>query len=288
MLRRLTTSAYLPAVTLRSRVHHLLEGDQQNRASAVVQTCLLGLILLNVAAVVLATEPAVLACSPAFFEWFEHVSVAVFTVEYVLRLWSAPEALRYQSPVAGRLRWMVTPASLIDLVSVLPSLLPLGGLDLRSVRLLRLLRIVRIAKIGRYSLAVRTLHNVLRAKAPDLLSLLFLLLVLLVVSSTLMFFLENEAQPETFSSIPTTMWWGIITLTTIGYGDMAPVTGIGRLLGAVIAIAGIAMFALPAGLLGAAFVDELGKAKVARRPHAAGSAEARGPTCPHCGNHLGA
>ena len=165
--------------------------------------------------------------------------------------------------------------------------MPLGSLDLRSVRLLRLLRMVRIAKVGRYSLAVRTLHNVLRAKAADLLSLLFLLLVLLVVSSTLMYFLEHEAQPQTFSSIPATMWWGIITLTTIGYGDMTPATGTGRLLGGVIAIAGIAMFALPAGLLGAAFVEELGKAQQARRSHATRGTEDRGPTCPHCGKHLG-
>jgi voltage-gated potassium channel len=125
---------------------------------------------------------------------------------------------------------------------------------------------------------------VLKSKAPDLLSLLFLLLMLLMVSSTLMYHLEHEAQPNAFSSIPATMWWGIVTLTTIGYGDMAPVTAGGRALGGVIAILGIGMFALPAGLLGAAFVDELGKARAARAP--APTAGEAPHHCPHCGKQL--
>jgi voltage-gated potassium channel len=126
---------------------------------------------------------------------------------------------------------------------------------------------------------------VLRKKAPDLLSLLFLLVVLLVLSSTLMYHLECDAQPERFSSIPATMWWGIVTLTTIGYGDLAPVTAGGRVLGGFIAVLGIGMFALPAGLLGAAFVDELGKAR-ARSAPGGEAADCGTASCPHCGKPL--
>ncbi len=276
---------YHPAVTLRHRVFLQLEGDQPgSRATRYLRSAICTLILLNVAAVVLETVPSVHAAAPHLFAGFEVFSIAVFSVEYLLRLWAAPEDPRYLSPT-GRLRWMLSPAAIVDLTAVLPGLL--AAVDLRPVRLLRLLRIVRVARLGRYSVAVQTLCNVLRAKAADLLSLLFMLLGLLVVSSTLMFFLEHDAQPQAFASIPAVMWWGIVTLTTVGYGDMTPVTAAGRVLGGVTAILGIGAFALLAGLLGAAFVDELARAREAKDYRAAVGAEGQGPTCPHCGKPMG-
>jgi voltage-gated potassium channel len=277
---------YHRAVTLRHRVFLLLEGDRpRSSAARWVQRALALLILLNVTAVVLETVPSIQESWAGFFAWFEAVSLAVFSAEYLLRLWSAVEHPAHRAPLGGRLRWIASPAALVDLVAVLPGLIPASAFDLRSIRLLRLLRIARVAKLGRYSVAVQTLHNVVRTRAADLLSLLVMLLTLLVVSSTLMYFLEHEAQPRAFSSIPATMWWGIVTLTTIGYGDLVPVTAAGRLLGGVIAIIGIGMFALPAGLRGAAFVEELGRARAAasRRHHAGASG---GGACPHCGKEL--
>lgn len=272
-------------MTVKNRIHHLLDGEQHQSSLANWLRAALGLlILLNVAAVVLETEPSIHAWSPGFFRIFETISVAIFSIEYLLRLWVATEHAGFHHPVTGRLRWMVTPAALVDLIAILPWWLPETLFDLRSVRLLRLLRIIRIAKLGRYSVAIQTLQNVVRAKAADLVSLLFVLAMLLIVSSTLMYYFEHQVQPGAFASIPATMWWGIVTLTTVGYGDMTPMTGAGRVLGAFIAIMGIGMFALPAGLLGAAFVDELGKAKEARK---ARSAAGHGPSCPHCGKHLG-
>jgi voltage-gated potassium channel len=266
-------------VSLRRSVHALLEQENPSHAAVVVRFALAALIVANLTAIVVETVPAVRAAGGAWFDTLETTSVLIFGIEYLLRAWAAPEQPRYAGR-SGRLRWAVSPLALIDLAAILPSLLQQSGLDLRVLRLLRLARIVRIAKLGRYSVAVQTLHRVVRAKAPDLLSLLFLLMVLLVVSSTVMFHLEHDAQPNGFSSIPATMWWGIVTLTTIGYGDLAPVTAGGRVFGGVIAVLGIAMFALPAGLLGAAFVDELGKA---RTQHRGGTAPA---ACPHCGKAL--
>ncbi|MBL9078255.1 MAG: potassium channel family protein [Planctomycetes bacterium] len=272
---------------LRRRVHELLEADQALAPTArLVRLCLAALIVLNSVAVVLETVPSLRAAWAAWFDGFERVSVAVFTTEYLLRAWAAPETTRYAGR-AGRLRWACSPMAVLDLAAILPAFLAGIVPDLRTLRLLRLLRIVRIVRLGRYSLALQTLLQVLRTKAPDLLSLAFLLAVLLVLASTLMFYCEHEAQPRTFSSIPATMWWGIVTLTTVGYGDMAPVTDLGRLLGGAIAVLGIGMFALPAGLLGAAFVDQLGKARQERRHHGPGAASSHGPTCPHCGHHLG-
>ena len=270
-------------VTLRHRVHRLLEAeDHPSRMARIVRLAIAVLIVVNVLALVVETIPGIHGEAPGLFRAIETVSVAVFVAEYVLRWWSIVENPRFAHPVTGRARWMITPMAIVDLLSVLPSLLAATKIDLRAVRLLRLLRILRIVKLGRYSVAARTLTNVLRAKAADLLSLLFLLVILLLVSSTVMFFFENEAQPQTFSSIPATMWWGIVTLTTIGYGDMAPVTVAGRLLGAAIAVVGIGMFALPAGLLGAAFVDELGKARQSRA-HDQAAPAGGAHVCPHCG-----
>lgn len=278
-------SAYCAGVSFRTRVHHLLEGDLPgDRAGAFVRLFMTWLILGNVASVVLETVPWILEASPTAFRDFERASIAIFSIEYALRLWTAPEHRRAPWP---RLRQALSPGGLVDLASVLPGWLPMLGIDLRSLRLLRLLRVVRVGKLGRYSLAVQTLGNVLRSKGTDLLSLLVTLLVLLVVTSTIMFWLEHEAQPQVFSSIPATMWWGIVTLTTIGYGDMSPVTNAGRAFGGVVAVMGIGMFALPAGLLGAAFVDELGKVRDAQRKREAEAAVAAGHAiCPHCGKVL--
>ncbi len=274
-------------MTLRPFLHRLLEGDPPTRAAFALRLALALLIVLNVAAIVLETVPDWTAPLGPWFAGLESLSVVVFSCEYALRFYAAPEQPRFAAPLTGRLRWMVSPAALIDLAAILPSLLLLAGFDLRILRMVRLSRLVRIAKLGRYSLAVQTLQRVLRTKAPDLLSLLFLLIVLLVVSSTLMFHLEHAAQPHGFSSIPATMWWGIVTLTTIGYGDLTPITTLGRLLGGFIAVLGIGMFALPAGLLGAAFVDELSKARAGGRGGGEATGAAHGPSCPHCGKSIG-
>lgn len=267
-------------MTLRSRIHEVLEGHS-GQLGICVRWLLAALIVANVFAVVIETVPTVQEGWGDLLVDFEALSLIVFGSEYVLRLWSAGEHPRYRG-LAGRLRWMMTWGAIIDLLAVAPAML---FTDIRLVRLLRLARLVRIAKLGRYSLALRTLRHVIYARTPDLVGLSFVLLILLVLSSALMFHLENEAQPDKFSSIPATMWWGIVTLTTIGYGDLAPETVAGQLLGSFVAVLGIGMFALPAGLLGGAFVEELGKARRKARGQRANDAAETTPQmthCPHC------
>lgn len=275
-------------MTLRADMHRLLEASPPSTAAVAVRAALAGMIVLNVAAVIAESMRGVREAAASWLHAFEVASVAVFVTEYVARLWAAPEQARFRGACLGRLRWAATPSACIDLLAVAPSLLAMASLDLRTLRVLRLARLFRLAKLGRYSVAMQTLIAVLRAKAADLLSLSFVLALLLIVSSTVMFHLEGEAQPDVFSSIPATMWWGIVTLTTIGYGEMAPVTAAGRALGSVVAVLGIGMFALPAGLLGAAFVDELGKLRAAQHGDGAShAAHADGAHCPHCGKQLG-
>jgi voltage-gated potassium channel len=240
------------------------------------------LILANVMAVVLETVDSIRESWGVIFQYFESFSLCVFSLEYALRLWSAGEHAHF-SGLTGRFRWALTPAAIIDLLAIAPAFL---ASDTRLVRALRLARLVRIAKLGRYSMALRTLRRVMYARFPDLVGLSFVLLILLVMSSALMYLLERDAQPDLFSSIPATMWWGIVTLTTIGYGDMAPITVEGRMLGSLVAILGIGMFALPAGLLGGAFVEELGKARrQARNQRSTGVPETM-THCPHCNKPL--
>ena len=260
---------------LRRRIHEVLEecrpGDGLSR---VVDLALMALIVANVAVFVIGTVPSVERRFAAPLLFFELASVGIFTVEYLLRLWSCTVEPRFSRPVSGRIRYAFQPLLLIDLLAILPVYLPFLGVDLRAFRIVRLVRLLRLLKLARYSEGLRSLGRVFVRKRAELLSLAAVLGVLLLLSSSLMYFAEREAQPEVFSSVPASAWWGIATLTTVGYGDVAPITPLGKLLGSVIAIIGIAVFALPTAILGSAFVEEYGKS---RRPPS---------LCPHCGEAL--
>jgi voltage-gated potassium channel len=246
-----------------------------DRVSAGFDAALLVLIALNIVAVVIETVPSIQrqwGRALLRFEWF---SVAVFSAEYVVRVWAAPADPRYAGRIRGRLRYMITPMAIIDLMAVLPSFLPIFGVDLRMARALRLTRVFRVAKLGRYVSALRLFADVARRKREELVLTTCVLGLMLLVSSSLMYFAENDDQPEVFSSIPAAMWWAIATLTTVGYGDVYPITPLGRLLASVSAVVGIGLFALPTAILGAGFVEEIEKRKH-EHPR----------TCPHCGKEL--
>lgn len=261
-------------MTLKSRIHRILHemppGDDTAR---LVNAVLLTLITLNVAAFVIETVEPVYRWAPRAFALFEFVSVAVFTLEYLARVWSCTASAEFAGGLRGRLRFVRTPMAVVDLLAVAPYWLPMVGLDLRVIRALRLGRIFRVLKLGRYSLALQTFGRVLVRKREELTTVLFVIGLLLLLAASLMYFAEHEVQPEKFGSIPESMWWGIATLTTVGYGDVYPVTPLGRVLGAIIAVLGIGMFALPTGILGAAFVEDLQR-------------NSSGACCPHCGGRL--
>jgi voltage-gated potassium channel len=261
----------------RSRVHHVIgSAHSAGRLSRIFNTFIVVLILLNVMAMVLESVQAVHARVPHWFLWFEYFSVGVFSVEYVLRVWSCVEGPQYRRPVRGRLRFMVSPLALVDLSAVLPFYLPFVAVDLRVLRMfrmLRIMRIMRIAKLGRYSQSLQMLLRVVKSKKEQLTSSACILLILVVVAATLIFYAEHETQPKSFSSIPAAMWWAVITLTTIGYGDVYPVTVVGKLLASVIAVLGIGMVALPTAILGAGLLEEMEHHKKILQ-------------CPHCGKDI--
>ena len=260
---------------MKRRVFKIIERPTaDDLPSRVFAVFIMTLIVFNVVAVMLETVEGVRAWLARFFAVFEDFSVVVFTAEYALRLWSCGSDPRYRG-ARGRLRYALTPLALVDLLAILPFYLEFLPVDLRFVRALRLFRLLRIFKLARYSASLRTLDDVLRARKEELLVTLFIVVLLLVFASSAMYYAENEAQPDKFSSIPSSMWWGVATLTTVGYGDVYPVTPLGRLLGAVIAVLGVGLFALPTGILASGFSEELRKNRQPERT-----------VCPHCGRDI--
>jgi voltage-gated potassium channel len=244
-----------------------------DRASRIFDLVILSLILLSTVAVVLESVDSIRTQFELEFAVFELFCVLIFTVEYAVRIWSCVEYERFKRPVRGRLRFALRPMLIIDLIAVAPFFLALVGLDMRFVRLLRVFRILRLGKLARYLDALQLMAKVLRRSWDELAVTLLVISVLLVMSATLMYVVEHESQPEVFSDIPATMWWAIVTLTTVGYGDVYPVTMLGKVLASIIAILGIGILALPTAILGSAFVEEL-----------QGSRKKR--SCPHCGEPL--
>lgn len=222
-----------------------------------VDVGLIVLILANGVAVVLESVPSIGRDYRTFFALFERFSILVFTVEYVARLWSIVELdnPRYKHPLWGRLRYATTPLALIDLLAIVPFYLSfLLPIDLR---VLRVLRLVRMFKLTRYSAAMNLLLAALRQELSAIAAVLFVLLLLLVIASSLAYLAEHEVQPQAFGTIPHAMWWAIVTLTTVGYGDVVPITPWGKVVGGLIGIIGIGMVALPAGLLASGFSEQL-------------------------------
>ncbi len=212
------------------------------------------------------------------FEIGEIITVVLFSLEYVLRVWSIVEDSRYTHPVVGRIRYMFSFMAVIDLLAILPFYLPrLITFDFRFLRGFRLIRLFRVLKLGQYAPPLKTISTVFQKKKYDIGVALFIILLLLLVSSSLMYFIEHEVQPKAFPSIPAALWWGIATLTTIGYGDIVPVTIAGKILSAIISILGIGVFALPSGIIVTGLIEELRQESENSKPFA---------YCPHCGEKL--
>ncbi|MHA7647786.1 ion transporter [Nitrosopumilus sp. S4] len=257
------------------RAYEILEGTTNDKITKSFQIFIITLIAVNVLVVIIETEESVLDEYGYFFTPFEVFSVLVFTAEYISRIMLCKLNPKYNKSRYGILRFLVSPMMLVDLAAILPFFLPFVVADVRFIRIIRLLRLFRLFKLARYSEPMQTLGDVFRAKAGDLAVAFFILFIVLIFASSLMYHAEHEAQPAVFSSIPASMWWGIVTLTTIGYGDVYPVTVPGKLIAAGVAVIGIAVYAIPTGIMASAFTEELRKKK-----------DSKNRTCPHCGKEF--
>lgn len=258
-------------MNIKNRTYEILEpGKRKDDASNFVDFLILALIVVNVSAMILETVDALSENFQVWFDWIEIITVAVFSVEYALRVWSITADRKFSKPISGRLRYMLTPLAVFDLLAISSFYLFLLGVD---ASFLRVFRVARLAKLWRYSRTLRTFGHVIKNKREELGVTMIIMFLLLIIASSLLYYAERSAQPDAFSSIPAAMWWGVVTVTTVGYGDIFPVTSLGKFMGAVFAVIGIGMFALPTGILGSGFIEEFHRKRSDRK-------------CPHCGKAI--
>ena len=242
----------------RLRIHEILEPARPNdRISKLVDMGLIALIVLSVTAIILESVENLATSYAPIFDRLQLFTVSIFTIEYLLRLWSCPESQdkRYHHPVKGRLNYMLSPMAVIDLIAILPFYLSMFlNLDLRILWLFRLLRLFKLA---RYSPAISILVAVISTERIAITAAVFFLGLVLVFAATGIYYFEHKAQPEQFTNIPAALWWAVVTVTTVGYGDMTPITPMGKIFAAMVSMAGVSMIAVPAGLLASRLTDEL-------------------------------
>ena len=241
----------------------------------------------------------------------EFISIIIFTIEYALRIWTANLLFPELNPIRARICYVTSPMAIIDLISILPFLVPvLHTYNLVGVRVFRLVRLLRVFKLNRYSDALAAIGDVFRRKSQQMVASVFFVSMILILASLLIYYAEHDAQPGQFENAFSGLWWAVATLTTVGYGDIYPITPLGRVLGAIIAILGIGMVAVPTSILSAGFMELLERETSAQNEaekassekslaeppskpadscsHAASKDDAFEPPqyCPHCGKKL--
>ncbi len=241
------------------------------------------LIILNVIAIVLESFASIRNNLGTFITNFELFSVIVFSVEYLLRLWAADMKFSHLSPFKARLKYITSFYGVVDLLAVLPFYLPFFfKLDFRALRILRLLRTLRLFKLGNYSKSLRTIGDVIQEKRSDLIITISVTGIILLIAATFMYEIESSVQPESFPNVFATLWWAVATLTTIGYGDVYPITNFGRALAAVTALLGIGIVAIPTGIISSGFIDKMEEHKQKKNKEEYPESE-KSYYCPHCG-----
>ena len=255
-------TADIPRLTLRRRLYGQIEPSAYTgRGTPVLTHVIIWMIIASCVLVILETEPVLLDAYPGTFLALELTFGTVFLIEYLARCWVAVEHPR------GRLWYMTRPSSVFDLLAVISFLAPVLPVSGVLLRLLRLARILRLARLGQFSLAIGNLTRALGARRFELLLSVGVAVVLMLVSSTLLYLVEAGHQPEEFGSIPRSLWWSVATLTTVGYGDVTPITGLGRFFAALTALSGVGIIAMPAGILASALSETIRE----RRARAGGS-----------------
>ncbi|MBR4360855.1 MAG: ion transporter [Clostridia bacterium] len=258
----------------------ITKDDGDNRASRVFDLIIMALILGSIAAIVLESFDSLSEKYGTVFRVFEIVTVAVFTVEYLLRIWTAD--LLYPQEKHPRLKYIFSFMALMDLLAILPFYLPFISADLRylrMVRLFRMFRLFRVFKLGRYVDALQTVVAVIRQSASRLIISMALCFFVMLFSAIIMYTVENPVQPEQFPNVVASLWWAICTLTTVGYGDVYPITAVGRFFAAIISLVGIGIIAIPTGIIAAGFSSAISS-------KGAEGDDAHRSYCPYCGHKI--
>ncbi|WP_137392111.1 cyclic nucleotide-gated ion channel [Rhodoligotrophos defluvii] len=244
--------------SLRRSAFDLLEGGRRaGPAPRAFNLFLIILIIANVSAAVIETVPAIAASYGEAFNAFDTLCVTIFLVEYIARLWTAREhpMVRHLSPWKARLRFAASPLMMIDLIAILPFFLQI--IFPADLSILRVLRFIRFFRLTRYSTAMATIGRVLSAERHSLFAAAVLMMSAMLVSSMAMYLAERNVQPDKFGDVPSAMWWAIVTLATVGYGDVVPISPLGKVIGGITVVVGLGLFALPVGIIATGFQDEI-------------------------------
>ena len=266
---------------MKQTIFEIIEPDRTNFLPSRIFDCVISTLIVLSVSVVFATTfdlpPAVLG----IFIWVERIASVAFTIEYVLRIWTADLKYSGVSPVRARLLYIISGMAIIDLLAILPFWLPmfLPG-SLLGVRAIRLVRLMRILKMHRYSEAMASIGEVISETRREILGSFFFVGLLMLVSSLIIYAAEHDAQPEAFKNAFSGLWWAVATLSTVGYGDIYPVTVIGRIFGAVLALLGVAAVAVPTGIISSGLIERVsGK-------HEPCAENQDVHFCPYCGKPL--
>lgn len=262
----------------KKRLFEIIQSANDNDvASKIFDIGIICLIIINVILVIADTFdlPPVIGKISSITEL---ISVIIFSIEYVCRLFTSDLLYPDLKPYKARIKYIFSFMALIDLFAILPFYIPfIIKVDLRVLRILRIIRLFRVFKINRYTSALSAIAMVFKRKKNQLISSIFVVLLLMVIASVLMYNVEHDAQPEAFSNAFSALWWAVATLTTVGYGDVYPVTVFGKILSAVIAILGIGLVAVPTGIISAGFMETIEDDK---------SIGDEKQYCPYCGKKI--
>lgn len=232
--------------------------DETGKPNHCFDYFIISLIFLNIFAIFLESIPYYRDNYSLFLSGFEIITVSVFSVEYILRIWTCNFYKEYSHPIKGRIKFALTPKMLIDLLAVFPFYLAITiTLDPRIVNLFRLLRLFRIFKLLRYYGTIDVIMRVLKKNKDYFFAVFIILGILLIFTSYLIYAFESAAQPDKFGDMVASLWWSVVTLTTVGYGDIYPITPIGRFLTIGVLLIGIGIFALPTGIIASGFLEEM-------------------------------
>ncbi|MDR0287470.1 MAG: ion transporter [Clostridiales bacterium] len=264
----------------KKRIYGMIRDDDENNiASDIFDGVIITLIIINLVMVIADTFNLSSQIS-RIFNVVEIVSVIIFTIEYILRLWTSDLKCPEVKPLRARIRYIFSFMALIDLIAILPFYIPfIIPIDLKILRALRIIRLFRVFKVDRYTHALSSIGLVFKKKKQQLISSMFIVILLMIMASVLMCSVEKEAQPEAFSNAFSALWWAVTTLTTVGYGDIYPITTLGKILSAIIALLGIGLIAVPTGIISAGFIEN-GDHKEDDKN------DEKKSYCPYCGKKL--
>ena len=241
-------------------LYECLENPRKSKWGVITQSIIIFMIILNIVGMSLDTVEELHTEYANLFDFIEFGTVTFFTLELLIRYIVIGNQMEYKG-FTGRVKFTFTPFTLIDILSILPTFLTLFGFSSSFLRILRLFRIFKLFRMTKTSSFDRAIRRVFVTERENLIMTFSSIGIILIIFTFLVYFAENDAQPQIFSSIPKTLWWAIVTLSTVGYGDMYPISIIGRIITTIITMIGIAFYAIPGGLFTAALIEEINMEK---------------------------